>query len=187
MPTYRIHGNSEEDGRPVSLDVDAPDEGRAALIAERKKVRVGKIEPTGGTPVPPPKPSTIRRVQELIDNGPMKRGPLLITHERVRPKDGEVRRQTQGAEVVVAPEDLRLSDIVYGRGGHAYLKLDYGRLFWTIAWAFVVGSFLFWVIGFVLMTILIGGVLAPVAGGAAAVRDAITEPDRPDGTDRVVP
>jgi hypothetical protein len=171
MPTYRIHGNSEEDGRPVSLDVDAPDEGKAALIAERNRVRVGKIETTGGTPVPPaPKPSAIRRVQQFIDRPGVK-----IDRGYVWPMRGEIRRQTESGYTVVRPEDVRLSDIAYGRGGHAYLKLDYGRLFWTIAWAFVVGNILLWLVLFAAASLLVGGTVLSAVGGAAAARDAMRQ------------
>lgn len=168
MPTYRITGKSEDDGRELAFDVEAADEGKAAMVAERQRVRVSRIETTGGTPVPPAlKPSAIRRVQQFID-----RPGVHIDRGYVWPLAGEIRRQTENGYVVVPPAELRLSDIAYGRRGHAYLKLDYARLFWTIAWAFVVGNILLWLVLFGLASLLVGGTVLSAVGGAASAADA---------------
>lgn len=147
MPTYRIHGNSEEDGRPVSLDVDAPDEGKAALIAERKKVRVGRIDGPSKPVRPPIKPTLLQRAEAFVQNldepraGRKRLGPTID-----RLVDGEV--------ISVSASKATIADVIYVRKGRAFLRVEPAKQFWTIVWAIVVAAIILFVLALILMLVL---------------------------------
>ncbi|MCL4221025.1 MAG: hypothetical protein KJZ65_06620 [Phycisphaerales bacterium] len=143
MPKYRIMGAWEDSGDQVSVEIDVADEAKAAMFAERRRIMVRRIVPMDV------QPEERGIVLEADTDGRtttvMTRGPVVIEQERaMKVAPGEILRKRRGQWTSVPPEEVELGDLVHGRHGYAYLRVDQRGLFWTIVWAFVVGNFMLW-------------------------------------------